>query len=392
VEAVPDLAPADVGAPDAGVGPADAGPADAGSQGDLGPLMFDAGGGADGGGGEADPGGAQPGCAGAPGASDGASDAAPAALALGLLALLALVRRRRGRARDLALGREAPRALLGVALAGMLGWGAAGRAATPEGSWAVTELQAWTQAGDYAAPVLAPTSQGHTQTGDARGAPTVVFTTSHLDRLLVQRAPGEPPRELVRGRRVGYVPTWSPAGDAVWFRTPGQRSADVPARAVGLDGAWAPAPRNRTPGLWVRVVDDAIWLRESRGERRISPPGDRYCCARLSPDGARVAFLGLASGLYLYDVATGTRVALGHGAHPRFAGDGRRLVFDRGTDDGQRLLTSVLVVVDWGDPSRAPRSHTLTGTPPLAQRPSLSSDGHTIAFDAGGAIWLGRIP
>ena len=241
----------------------------------------------------------------------------------------------------------------------------------------VIEAHALTPAFGYEQPVWSPDGE------------TLAFAGKGFDALLVVPVDGGEERTLATGRAAGYAPVWSPDGTALGYRHDGQRSCDVPSRSVTLDGASAPAPAHRHPGLWVYVADDQVRLRRGTEERTISPGGDRFCCASLSPDSDAVVFMGLHTGVHVHNIATGRTTVLGSGAHPRFSADGRSLVFDRCEDDGHDLTACTLWMVDLsGD---APVVMTISGTHPLAKNPALSPDGRHIAYDADGRIWIGRL-
>jgi len=92
--------------------------------------------------------------------------------------------------------------------------------------------------------------------------------------------------------------------------------ASVGAPACGpapSGGATGPADGVRSPVGWIawesnRTGSYRIWIRELAGgaARQLSPdePGRDHCCAHLSPDGARVAYLSLPGGSRSYLPAT----------------------------------------------------------------------------------------
>ncbi|MFH1531974.1 MAG: N-acetylmuramoyl-L-alanine amidase [Pseudomonadota bacterium] len=241
----------------------------------------------------------------------------------------------------------------------------------------IVEVRAVTDAGGYEQPLWSPDGS------------RLAFAGDRFSKLLVASVEGGPARPLADGASVGYEPVWSPDGAALEHRQEGQRSCAVPVSSVTLDGTRGAAPAHRHPGRWVRVRDDQIHLKRGPTERRISPPGDRYCCATMTTEGGAVAFMGLATGIHVHDVATGRTVALGAGAHPRFSADGARLVFDRCVDDGDAVTGCTLRMVELA--GATPVSIDLPGAHPMARHPALSPDGTHIAYDAGGRIWVGRL-
>jgi Tol biopolymer transport system component len=113
--------------------------------------------------------------------------------------------------------------------------------------------------------------------------------------------------------------------------------------------------------------------------------GDRYFGPVDSPDRRRVAFQGLATGLYVYDLDTGALTHVGAGTAPAWAPDSRRLAFERTTDDGQEIRTSSL----WIWKAGAAAQEVFASDDVIARRPAWSPDGRTLAFDDGrGAVYL----
>ena len=248
---------------------------------------------------------------------------------------------------------------------------------------------------DHAAPLvlhdlaqLTPAAGYSWPTPSPDGA-HIAVTTRRLDRLLVVPSAGGEPTPLVTGRRVGYAPTWHPDSSAIAYRAPHQSGSVVPLHAVAVDGRAAAPPRNPTPGRWVLVRDHQIYARHGSRERRLSADGDRHCCAVTSPDGRRVAWLGLSTGLHLFDLETGQHQLLGPGVQPAFAPTGDALLFVIPEDDGQRQIATTLVHADLRE--SPPLLRPLQGAPPLAEHPCFAADGAGVLFDAGGAIWSARL-
>ena len=322
--------------------------------------------GGDGAGTFAIPGGGEDGSGGGGGCSS-SGRASPAWMLLaGLLLLFVTLRRAR---------------LAGGVMLLLLAMGSAGASADPgpaagaEGPVVLTEVRQLTPAQGYEQPVWSPDGSQIALAGDK------------MKELLVVSAEGGEPRLVARGESAGYGPVWSQEGRALSYRAPGQKLSDVPALAVGLHDEPAVPPRNRTPGQWLLVPADRVLLRKGDVTTPVSPPGDRYCCARSGPNGL-VAFLGLATGLYIHDPASGRTWPLGPGNHPSFSHDGKRVVFDRCKDDGEQLLSCELVIAELGD--GAPHLRTVHTDVPLPTSPALSPDGSQLAFSASGAIWIGR--
>lgn len=250
----------------------------------------------------------------------------------------------------------------------------------------VTDLRQLTPRGRYVSPVWSPDSS------------TVALSRRDLASIWVVPAEGGTPRAVVQSKSAGVRFDWSSDSGSVQYLAPRQKISHIPALASDLMGNPAAAPRNPFPGVWLVITDKAAGERvELRTGRRaenvvtISPAGDRFYDARLSPDGQRVWMAGLRSGIWVYELGTQSAVHLGAGTQPRFSADGTQLVFERTSDNGLAITGSDIVLADLR--GVRPSLEVLNGLPKRARRPSLSPDGRHVVFDAGGIIWrasLGR--
>jgi Tol biopolymer transport system component len=132
--------------------------------------------------------------------------------------------------------------------------------------------------------------------------------------------------------------------------------------------------------------EDRIYVRTDGGVVRVGT-GDRFFGPTMSPDGQRVAFVGLKTGIHVHDLATGATEHLGPGTAPAWSPDGAALAFERTEDDGHELVASDVWVWRGGDPAPA-----LADPRRLERRPSWSPDGRRLAFDDGaGAVYVAEV-
>lgn len=138
----------------------------------------------------------------------------------------------------------------------------------------------------------------------------------------------------------------------------------------------------------VFAMRDDIYVRHSRGDRRLTHGNDRFFDPVLSPDGAQAAFVGLETGIWIASVEGDDLRCLGPGTHPTWSPDGRWLLYERTDDDGHQITDSDLM-------AHAVDSTTtlqLTDTPDaIEMHPSVSPDGTRLAFVRDGAIWIGGL-
>jgi Tol biopolymer transport system component len=135
--------------------------------------------------------------------------------------------------------------------------------------------------------------------------------------------------------------------------------------------------------------NERIYVRDGGGQLVAVGSGDRFFAPEVSPDGDRVAFQGLTTGIYIYVRSTGDLIHVGAGTAPSWSPDGTRLVFELTEDDGHELTASDIYMYELA----GRRMQRLTTTSSLVERrPSFSSDGRRIVFDDNtGGIFVGRL-
>jgi hypothetical protein len=147
-------------------------------------------------------------------------------------------------------------------------------------------------------------------------------------------------------------------------------------------------PAAATPRPIAFTQNERVYA-ERGGQLREISSGDRFFGAVVAPDGDKVVYQGLVTGLYIYTRSTGTVVSVGPGTAPAWSPDSKRLVFEVTEDDGHDLMASDLYLYDLA----ADRATPLTATPGTAERrPSFSPDGAQIAFDDNtGGLFVGKV-
>ena len=135
--------------------------------------------------------------------------------------------------------------------------------------------------------------------------------------------------------------------------------------------------------------DDRMYAVGRNGQLQRVGSGDRFYGPVIAPDGDRVAFQGLTTGIYIYTRSTGVLVHVGRGTAPAWSPDSKRLAFERTEDDGHDIIASDLYIFDLA----AARITAVTATDRITERrPSFSPDGASIAYDDGeGAVYFGRL-
>lgn len=135
--------------------------------------------------------------------------------------------------------------------------------------------------------------------------------------------------------------------------------------------------------------DDRMYVRDRNNQLVRIGSGDRFFGAVVAPDGDKVAFQGLVTGLYIYIRSTATLRYVGPGTAPAWSPDSSRLAFELTEDDGHDIVASDLYIYDVAHD----RVGAITTTEQVIERrPSFSPDGTSIAFDDNtGRVYVGRL-
>ena len=216
----------------------------------------------------------------------------------------------------------------------------------------------------------------------------VLFTGAKFRGLRVVDLETGAVRLLSEQGPLGYLARWE-GTDVVSARSKG--SAEVRFGRNGTrheDGVFPDSTRVAIDGCRYRQIDDVIWC--DRGDDRTAATvgDDKFYRPQLSPDGRKLIYQGLATGIHMRYVGSGRTISVGPGNHPAWFADSRRIVFDLSLDDGLDILSADLFMYDLRDGRRRQLTHT---EDVIEMHPSPSPDGTAIAFDAGMKIHIGNL-
>lgn len=145
----------------------------------------------------------------------------------------------------------------------------------------------------------------------------------------------------------------------------------------------------RNNEISVAARDGEIWVTRGSQTRQITNGGDIFYNPILSPNRQWVVYEGMASGLHVCDLDGANHLALGPGNNPSWLPSSRQILFDVAQDNGHEIVASDIWMVSLTNPSQ--RFNLSQGSGLMAQRPSVTADGLTVAFDAQGKIFTARI-
>jgi hypothetical protein len=135
--------------------------------------------------------------------------------------------------------------------------------------------------------------------------------------------------------------------------------------------------------------DDRMYVVDRSNKLARIGSGDRFFGAVVAPDGDKVVFQGLTTGLYLYVRSTGALRYIGPGTAPAWSPDSTKIAYEVTEDDGHAIVASDIyfysIATDRAEPVTATEAT-------IERRPSFSPNGAELAFDDNtGGIFVGRV-
>ena len=226
--------------------------------------------------------------------------------------------------------------------------------------------------GNFLAPQVSP---------DGR---ELLLSGPHFEGLFVAPiAAGTAPRQISVDAEAGVHAKWTADGRVVFrAKRTGTRRDLVIGRDRGSVKTFA------APAQVAFAKDDLMYVVDRTNKLVRIGSGDRFFGAVISPDGDKVVYQGLATGLHLYIRSTGVTRYLGPGTAPAWSPDSTRLAYEVTEDDGHDIVASELFVYNVARDLAAP----ITATDLVVERhPSFAPNGTLVFDDNTGGIFVGRL-
>lgn len=100
--------------------------------------------------------------------------------------------------------------------------------------------------------------------------------------------------------------------------------------------------------IFVTNEDSKVWLHEGNSKKLFEPLGEGvYVWPELSPDKKKIAFTFGSKGSFIFDLNGKLLIHLGKEAHyPKWSPDGKFIVYMTDKDDGHRIISSDIVMIE----------------------------------------------
>jgi Tol biopolymer transport system component len=211
----------------------------------------------------------------------------------------------------------------------------------------------------------------------------VLVTKGKYRGLYLVSSNGEDLRQISDEPGVGYHARWSSDGNYIIVEgEDGVGYYDRSGQEVDPEQVRAEA------GPSIYAKDGVVYRRDGEGRSEaddvVMMDEDQYFEPVASPDGTKVAYIGLESGIVIKDLETEEDVYIGLGTDICWLPDGRGIIYNYTQDDGKEIIDGEIYFAS-ADGSKI---ENLTNTADAIERhPNLSRDGSQLTYDVDGEIY-----
>jgi Tol biopolymer transport system component len=211
----------------------------------------------------------------------------------------------------------------------------------------------------------------------------ILASKGKYNGLYLISADGGDVRQISDEPGIGYHASWSPDGNYIVVEEEDRtryfdRSGDeVDADLVGLEA--------RPP---VYAKDGIVYLQagvsRSEADETVIADEDKYFEPVASPDGTKIAYIGLESGIIIKDLSSQEDIIIGEGTDICWTPDSSGIIFNYTQDDGKQIVDGDIFYAS----ATGGEAQNLTDTPDLIERrPDLSGDGSKLTYEVEGQIF-----
>jgi Tol biopolymer transport system component len=210
----------------------------------------------------------------------------------------------------------------------------------------------------------------------------VLVSKGKFNGLYLVSEDGNDIRRISDAPGVGYRARWSDDGNYIIAE---QEDGTIVYDRSGRQVDATLAKEHKPP---IYAENGVVYRRQgperSEADESIIADEDQYFEPVTSPDEAKIAYIGLESGIIIKDLQTMEDVYIGQGTDIRWLPDGSGIIFNYTQDDGQKIIDGD-IYFGYADGRGV---ENLTNTPNVIERrPYLSGDGSELVYEVDGQIF-----
>jgi len=210
-----------------------------------------------------------------------------------------------------------------------------------------------------------------------------IICSKHKFRgIYLVSADGSEIRQISDEIGIGYNVKWSADGTKIIVEKDGKTKVlDITGEEID------PEEVENLPDQNVFAKDDNIYLKnpDTGEDINLTNGEDAFFDPQVSPEGDKVAYQGLSTGIHIKNLETGEVVDLGQGTNMKWMPDGSGVIYNFTQDDGMDIIAGDIYFA-YPDGSGA---FNITNTPDIIElNPSISPDGSYLTYEVDGQVFI----